>query len=139
MRWPIEMAKMLGDTSAKYRWFSVIYLIGMFFFLPLAILGLSIVCGKEMFTTIGGLLLFVLVFIILVNVLQSHKPNLLPKWLKNWNVLPLWMRSLEPLDKRIKYITDKISNIRGFHFYSYNLKEKNQKKYSNKKDNDIAT
>ena len=71
--------------------------------------------------------------------LQSHKPNLLPKWLKNWNVLPLWMRSLEPLDKRIKYITDKISNIRGFHFYSYNLKEKNQKKYSNKKDNDIAT
>ena len=41
-RIPIPMAKFLGNTTAKYRWFSVAYLIVMFFVLPLCILGLSI-------------------------------------------------------------------------------------------------
>ena len=27
MRWPIPMAKWLGDTVAQYRWFAFIYLI----------------------------------------------------------------------------------------------------------------
>ena len=41
-RIPIPMAKFLGNTTAKYRWFSVAYLILMFFVLPLCVLGLSI-------------------------------------------------------------------------------------------------
>lgn len=34
MRFPIPLAKKLGDTTAKYRWFAVLYLILMFFVLP---------------------------------------------------------------------------------------------------------
>lgn len=41
-RIPIRMAKVLGNTTAKYRWFSVAYIVIMFFVLPLCILGLSV-------------------------------------------------------------------------------------------------
>ena len=34
MRFPIAMAKKLGDTTANYRWFAIMYLILMFFVLP---------------------------------------------------------------------------------------------------------
>lgn len=40
-RFPIGMAKFLGNETAKYRWFAVLYLVGMFFFLPTFVLGLS--------------------------------------------------------------------------------------------------
>lgn len=40
-RVPINMAKALGDLSADYKWFAVLYLLLAFFFVPGAIFGLS--------------------------------------------------------------------------------------------------
>ena len=34
MRFPIGLAKGLGEITAKYRWFAILYLIVMFFLLP---------------------------------------------------------------------------------------------------------
>jgi len=42
-----------------------------------------------------------IVFIAVVNVIQKRKPSFLPKKLRTWEFLPIWLRSLEPYDKKI--------------------------------------
>lgn len=43
--------------------------------------------------------------ILFINVLQSKKNNILPNYLKTWNFLPIYLRSLKPYDKfMVKYI-----------------------------------
>ena len=46
-----------------------------------------------------SLVLLTVAFIIIVNVLQTNKPNLLPLVLRSWNFLPKFLRSLEPYDR----------------------------------------
>merc|ERR1711998_733842 len=41
-RIPINAAKFLGDTTAKYRWFALAYLAVCFFIVPAIIMGISI-------------------------------------------------------------------------------------------------
>ncbi|XP_076811178.1 sodium-dependent phosphate transport protein 2B-like isoform X2 [Clavelina lepadiformis] len=97
-RVPIRGAKILGNTTAKYRWFAVVYLLLVFFIIPAAILGLSFAHIWAM----GGVLIFiaaVLVVVIIINILQSKKPEALPQKLQSWEFLPAPMRSLEPYDK----------------------------------------
>ena len=38
MRVPIPLCKILGNTTAEYRWFALVYLFGMFLILPLAVM-----------------------------------------------------------------------------------------------------
>jgi sodium-dependent phosphate cotransporter len=42
MRLPIPLAKMMGNTVAKHRWFSMVYLFVVFFVIPLYVFGLSL-------------------------------------------------------------------------------------------------
>ncbi|XP_023222218.1 sodium-dependent phosphate transport protein 2B-like [Centruroides sculpturatus] len=100
MRVPIPLAKLLGNITAKYRWFSVFYLIMMFFVLPASIFALSL-AGTTIFMIIIGIVLVLLTIIIIINVLQCKKPSLLPEFLKDWNWLPEFMHSLDPLDRLI--------------------------------------
>lgn len=69
MRWPIGMAKMLGNTTAKYRWFALLYLASMFFLIPLLVFGLSFAGPVTMYTVLGTLAAIMAV-VILINVLQ---------------------------------------------------------------------
>ena len=39
MRWPLPMCKLLGRTTARYRWFAIMYLFFMFFILPGGVMG----------------------------------------------------------------------------------------------------
>lgn len=98
MRFPIRLAKFLGNTTAKYRWFAVMYLILMFFLFPLLIFAISL-AGIEVLAGIGVPVLCILLFIIVIKVIQSKKPQWLPNKLKNWKFLPLFLRSLEPYDR----------------------------------------
>lgn len=41
MRFPIPMARKLGEITGKYRWFAVLYIIAAFFLIPLMIFALS--------------------------------------------------------------------------------------------------
>ncbi|XP_078692345.1 sodium-dependent phosphate transport protein 2B-like [Branchiostoma floridae x Branchiostoma belcheri] len=100
LRFPIKMAKWLGNTTADYRWFAVLYLVLMFFVFPALVFGLSL-AGWQYLAAIGGPLAFLVVVIIVINVLQHKYPKVLPAKLKNWEWLPLWMRSLQPLDNLI--------------------------------------
>ena len=45
------------------------------------------------------LIVLVAVFIIVLNLLQTNKPDFLPPVLRSWNFLPKFMRSLEPYDE----------------------------------------
>ena len=62
-----------------------------------------------MFSALGILVVF-FGSIILINVLQVKCPSVLPKKLKNWNFLPLWLHSLRPYDK---VMTNTLSKIPG--------------------------
>ena len=39
MRWPLFMAKKLGEKAVKFKWFSIFYIVSSFFLLPLSFFG----------------------------------------------------------------------------------------------------
>ncbi|XP_076031370.1 sodium-dependent phosphate transport protein 2B-like [Oratosquilla oratoria] len=98
MRFPIPMAKVLGNTTAKYRWFAVFYLVLMFFLLPGFVFILSL-GGPLVFPAVGVPLLLLFLIVILINIMQRKKPELLPFKLRTWTWLPKPLRSLEPYDR----------------------------------------
>lgn len=100
MRLPIRMARVLGERTAKYRWFAILYLLLCFLLLPSLVLGLSL-AGWQVMAGVGAPFLGVTIFITMVNVMQSRSPHHLPNKLKNWDFLPKWMHSLKPLDHLI--------------------------------------
>ncbi|XP_035600028.1 sodium-dependent phosphate transport protein 2A isoform X2 [Oncorhynchus keta] len=103
-RVPIRMARALGERTAKYRWFAVLYLLVCFLLLPSLVLGLSL-AGWRVMVGVGAPFVGVTVFIALVNLMQAHSPGHLPAGLQSWDFLPRWMRSLKPLDRVITKAT----------------------------------
>ena len=69
MRWPLTLCKILGRTTANYRWFAIFYLIIMFFALPSFVLGLSL-AGTRIFFGVMGLILVTMALVIVVNIMQ---------------------------------------------------------------------
>ncbi|MEE6518177.1 hypothetical protein FKM82_028994 [Ascaphus truei] len=96
-RIPIRLAKGLGNKTAKYRWFAIVYLILCFFLLPLLVFGLSI-AGWQVLVGVAVPIVFFIIVAIVINVLQSKCPRILPDFLKTWDFLPKWMHSLKPWD-----------------------------------------
>ncbi|XP_048348134.1 sodium-dependent phosphate transport protein 2A isoform X2 [Sphaerodactylus townsendi] len=103
-RLPIRMARALGECTAKYRWFAVFYLILCFLLLPCLVFGLSM-AGWQILVCVGAPFLSLLSFLAFVNVMQSRNPGRLPSWLRTWEFLPYWVRSLQPLDAIIARAT----------------------------------
>merc|ERR1711998_483575 len=62
---PINAAKFLGNTTAKYKWFALYYLFMCFFLIPV--------------------IFFAGLFVVIVNTLQTRKPDVLPGVLKSWD------------------------------------------------------
>ena len=108
MRWPVSMAKIMGNTTAKYRWFAIFYLIMMFFVLPGIVFALSM-AGFLVLTIVGGIIFAFFILVVMINVAQRKCSKILPKKLKTWNWLPLFMHSLEPMDRIIVGIFSKFS------------------------------
>merc|ERR1711998_416315 len=99
-RIPINAAKFLGDTTAKYRWFALSYLFMCFFIIPAIIMGISIASDAAAIVVIViGVLIGA--FVGAVNWLQARHPEKLPEKLRTWAWLPEPLRSLEPYDKYI--------------------------------------
>ncbi|XP_062977639.1 sodium-dependent phosphate transport protein 2A [Elgaria multicarinata webbii] len=103
-RLPIQMAKALGEQTAKYRWFAVFYLIICFLLLPSLVFGLSM-AGWRVLVGVGVPFLSLLACVALVNIMQSRSPGRLPKWLQSWDFLPYWLHSLQPMDGLISRAT----------------------------------
>jgi len=104
MRWPISIARVLGNTTAKYRWFAFLYLCFMFFIFPLTMFGLSM-AGPIPLYTFTIIFITTIIFCVIVTNLQNSAPTYLPRILQNWNFLPLWLHSLDPLDELVMAAT----------------------------------
>lgn len=98
LRLPIPLAKRFGDLTARYRWVAIAYLLLSFLLLPLAAFGLSL-AGDTVLAAVGGPLVALVLLLVLVNVLQRRRPTWLPRPLRSWAWLPLWLHSLEPWDR----------------------------------------
>ncbi|XP_033114773.1 sodium-dependent phosphate transport protein 2B-like [Anneissia japonica] len=96
-RMPVYLAKLLGNTTADYRWFAIFYLIIMFFVLPGFVFLLSL-AGTGAFIGVGLPLLLIFVLIVIINIMQEKCPQCLPAKLQDWEFLPLFLRSLDPID-----------------------------------------
>merc|ERR1711998_787805 len=97
---PVAAAKYLGDTTAEYRWFALAYLFMCFIVIPLIFMGLSF-GGSAPVIIVATLVIVIAVSIALINTLQRRSPLWLPAKLRTWEFMPLWLRSLEPLDRVI--------------------------------------
>ncbi|XP_053475203.1 solute carrier family 34 member 2a [Ictalurus furcatus] len=100
MRVPIPIAKSLGHVTAQYRWFAVFYVLLCFFFIPLLVFGLSLAGLPALLAVLVPVLLLIIT-VLAINFLQSRFPERLPSYLRSWDFLPLWARSLEPWDRII--------------------------------------
>merc|ERR1711998_635739 len=99
LRWlPINAAKFLGNTTAEYKWFAVAYLFMCFFIIPAIFFGLS-VASTAACVVIGILFFLCGLVVVIINTLQTRKPDVLPAVLKSWDFLPECMRSLAPMDR----------------------------------------
>jgi len=96
-RFPIRMAKHLGNTTARYRWFAIFYVVILFLFLPLVFLGLAF-AGSTYVIVTASIMFVILIFVVTINSLRRF-PRCLPKIFHTWKWLPKWMRSLEPYDR----------------------------------------
>ena len=95
---PINAAKFLGDTTAKYRWFALAYLLFAFFLIPAVFMAISL--GSTAATIVVAILcVLVAAATCLINYLQKKRPEWLPAKLRNWDFLPKWLTSLEPIDR----------------------------------------
>ncbi|KAF6132939.1 solute carrier family 34 member 2 [Phyllostomus discolor] len=103
-RLPIRLAKGLGNISAKYRWFAVFYLVGVFCLTPMTVFGLSL-AGWPVLVGVGVLVILVILLVVVLKLLQSRCPRVLPSKLQTWNFLPLCMRSLQPWDRLVSLVT----------------------------------
>lgn len=111
-RFPIRMARFLGEQTAEYRWFAVLYLLLCFLLLPSLVFALSMAGWRVMVGT-GVPFVVVVVFVAVVNLLQARRPQCLPVKLRSWTFLPLWMRSLQPLDAVITRVALRCTKIRS--------------------------
>ena len=94
---PISLARGLGNKTARYRWFALLYLVVMFFLLPGIVFALSL-AGLAVFLGVFIPFLVILIVIAIINIMQSKMPQILPQFLRDWSFLPLFMHSLEPYD-----------------------------------------
>lgn len=97
MRLPIRLARGLGNRTAKYRWFAVLYLILCFLVLPLTVFGLSM-AGWQVLVGVAVPLAALLIVVIIINVMQSRWPDRLPRVLRSWDFLPRPLHSMAPWD-----------------------------------------
>ena len=91
---------MLGDTTATYRWFALVYLFGMFLVIPGIIFLLSLAGPVAIYIVFIPFAILILT-IVFITQLQKRRPHLLPVKFRSWNFLPKPLRSLEPMDRLV--------------------------------------
>ena len=100
--------------------------------MPAVLLGISLLPPPIVFIVIGVLVIF-FGAVILINVLQVKCPRILPKVLKNWDFLPLWLRSLKPYDAVMVRTLSKIPGCG--HRFDRTLSQKIEAQYSRSREN----
>lgn len=54
---------------------------------------------QQLLLGVGAPIILLIVFVVIVNLIRSWKPHVLPARLQSWEALPLPLRSLQPYDR----------------------------------------
>ena len=96
-RLPVYLARLLGETTARYPWFGGLYLVLSFVLIPGLVFLLSM-AGPWAFYPVVAVAGGLVVIIGILNLLHRHAATALPPVLRSWDFLPPALRSLEPYD-----------------------------------------
>lgn len=88
---PIELAKGMGNTTAKHRWFAAFYILMAFVIIPLILFGLAN-AGPGVFAGIVVPFTLLLIAYLTVLALRKKKPEVLPPWLLEFYWLPEFLK-----------------------------------------------
>jgi sodium-dependent phosphate cotransporter len=102
LRFPKRYARKLGGIVFQYRWFLYVYVLSVYFIGPLILLGLALIPMWIGLAIVGIPLIFVALSLLVIFLLRRYFPKILPEKLQDFEWLPLWMRSLEPYDAKMK-------------------------------------
>ncbi|VDI67023.1 solute carrier family 34 (sodium-dependent phosphate cotransporter), partial [Mytilus galloprovincialis] len=116
---PIGAAKFMGNVTANYRWFALVYLISMYFLFPGIVFGLSL-AGWRVLLGIGVPVIILILFIIIINIIQWKASGILPRKLRTWDFLPIALHSLEPYDAFFKLPFAIYKMCQDVNFWDYN-------------------
>ena len=104
LRFPKRLARKLGNIVFEYRWFLYLYVLVVYVLGPLIIFCLALI-PKWIGLAIFGLpIVFLLISFIIIIFLRAKFPKILPPFLTKFTWLPIWLRSLEPLDRKVKQL-----------------------------------
>ena len=98
---PIKLAKGLGNTTARYRWVPVIYLLLVFFLLPGMVFALSL-AGWYVLLAVGAPIALLAALIVIINIIQDRCPSRLPVKYRTWMWLPEPLRTLAPYNRTLR-------------------------------------
>ena len=73
-RLPVRLAKALGDTTARYRWFAIVYLVAMFFVVPLIVFSLS-AAGHGVLPAVLAVVSIIAICAGTLTAFQRHRPE----------------------------------------------------------------
>ena len=104
LRFPKQLATGLGNIVFQYRWFLYCYVLVVYFIGPLIIFGLALIPMWIGLAIVGIPSVLIVLSIIVLYFLQSKCSRILPTRFKTFNFLPIWLRSLEPLNRKIKQL-----------------------------------
>jgi hypothetical protein len=105
LRLPKLYAEKLGEIVFKYRWFIYVYVSSVYFIIPLIMLGLALIPKWIGLAIVGIPIILLFLVLLVVLLLRRFCPKILPEKLKNFDWLPIWMRSLEPYDAKMKNLS----------------------------------
>ena len=105
---PKCFAYKLGETIYKYRWFLFVYISCLYFILPLTLFGIALIPHWIGLAVVGIPLIVLILIIVIYQTILHFNADLLPLKYRDTNWIPLYLRSLEPMDKRIKELIAKI-------------------------------
>ena len=105
LRFPKQLARALGNIVFKYRWFLFVYVISVYFILPLVVFGLALIPYWIGLAVFGLPIIALLIATVIIKVLRSKAPKVLPPFLRDTSWLPIYLRSLEPWDTKMKNLS----------------------------------
>ena len=98
LRFPKRIARTLGNLVFEYRWFLYLYVSCVYFVLPLIVFGLALVPHWIGLGLVGIPIILAVLFFATLTLMQRKCGTILPTRLRDFKWLPVWMRSLRPLD-----------------------------------------
>ena len=105
LRFPKRLARALGNIVFKYRWFLFVYVISVYFVLPLVVFGLALIPYWIGLAVFGLPIVFLILSVLVIKILRSKAPKILPPFLRDFSWLPIYLRSLEPWDTKMKSLS----------------------------------